>query len=94
MSAQPFRIDVPDSVLKDLKRRLRDTRWPDEITDGGWTYGANLAYLKELMAYWADGFDWRAQERHLNSMPQSRPRSTAWASTSAISRGKGRVPSR
>jgi pimeloyl-ACP methyl ester carboxylesterase len=70
MGAQPFRIDVPDSVLSDLKRRLVDTRWPDEIADSGWTYGSNLGYLKELVEYWADGFDWRAQERHLNSMPQ------------------------
>ena len=64
---EPFRIAIPDEVLADLRDRIARTRWPDEIADSGWDYGTNLGYLKELLDYWRDGFDWRAQERYLNS---------------------------
>ena len=70
MSITPFRIRVPAPVLADLKRRLAETRWPDEIPGSGWDYGANLGYLKGLIEYWRTGFDWRAQERLLNSFRQ------------------------
>ena len=71
MSApRPFRIAVPDAVLADLRERLARVRWPDEIPGSGWTYGADLATVKELVAYWRDGFDWRAQEAALNAWPQ------------------------
>lgn len=65
---QSFIIDVEDDVLEDLRERLRRTRWPDEVADAGWDYGANLDYLRDLVAYWADRFDWRAQEDRLNSL--------------------------
>ena len=66
----PFRIQVSDAVLRDLKDRLARTRFPTEIDASGWDYGTNLAYLKELVAYWQTRFDWRAQERRLNQLPQ------------------------
>jgi len=67
MTTTPFRIEVPDAALADLRERLKRTRWPTDLMPGaGWTYGTNNAYLKELCAYWADGFDWRAQEAALN----------------------------
>ncbi|MEO8257743.1 MAG: epoxide hydrolase family protein [Acidobacteriota bacterium] len=66
----PFRIQVSNQVLADLKARLRQTRFPDEITGAGWDYGTNLDYLKELVGYWRDRYDWRAQERRLNQLPQ------------------------
>lgn len=66
----PFRIAVPDSVLSDLKARLARTRFPSEIDDSGWDYGANLAYVRDLVAYWRTTFDWREQERRLNRLPQ------------------------
>jgi pimeloyl-ACP methyl ester carboxylesterase len=66
----PFRINVPDTVLKDLAERLARTRFPSEIEQSGWEYGANLAYLKELVAYWRTTFNWREQERRLNQLPQ------------------------
>lgn len=69
-AAVPFRIAVPDAVLKDLKERLARTRFPDEIEGSGWDYGTNLGYLKELVSYWRTTFDWRAQERKLNQLPQ------------------------
>ena len=67
---KPFTIQVPDAVLADLKDRLARARFPDEIEGSGWTYGTNLAYLKELVAYWRDRFDWREQERRLNQFEQ------------------------
>ncbi|ETX08530.1 MAG: hypothetical protein ETSY2_04880, partial [Candidatus Entotheonella gemina] len=66
MEVRPFTIQVPDDVLEDLRRRLGDTRFPDEIPASGWDYGTNLDYLKELVQYWRTDFDWRAQEEKLN----------------------------
>ena len=66
----PFRINVSDAVLSDLKDRLGRTRFPSEIEGSGWDYGTNLAYLKELVTYWRTKFDWRAQEKKLNQLPQ------------------------
>src|ERR1700693_2752670 len=69
---QPFSIEIPEATLRDLGERLAKTRWPDEVRDSGWDYGTNLAYLKNLVAYWRDGFDWRAQERRLNELSHFR----------------------
>ena len=65
----PFTIRVPDAVLADLKARLARPRLPDPL-QADWTYGTDLAYLKELVTYWRDTFDWRAQERKLNQFEQ------------------------
>ncbi|MFC1886454.1 epoxide hydrolase family protein [Thermodesulfobacteriota bacterium] len=67
---EPFTIAVSEDVLDDLRRRLSLTRWPDEIPGSGWQYGANLSYIKNLIAYWQNEYDWRTQERLLNSFPQ------------------------
>jgi pimeloyl-ACP methyl ester carboxylesterase len=72
VSITPFRIEIPDAELADLKSRLAATRWPDQLPSEPWARGVPVAYLKELAAYWADGFDWRAQEAELNSYPQFR----------------------
>ena len=72
--AEAFTIAVPDSVLADLRERLAHTRWPDQLPGTGWDYGADTAYLKELAAYWRDGFDWRAQEARINRFHQYRAR--------------------
>ena len=66
----PFKIHVADSVLADLKDRLGRTRFPGEIANSSWDYGTNLAYLKDLVSYWRDRFDWRAAERRLNQFDQ------------------------
>ena len=67
MAAQPYKIEIPDSVLDDLKSRLERTRWPDELPGTGWDYGSNLDYVKELVEYWRTKFDWHAQEKLINS---------------------------
>jgi pimeloyl-ACP methyl ester carboxylesterase len=66
----PFTIHVPDETLEDLQARLARTRFPQEIPATGWDYGTDLTYLKSLVAYWRNGFDWRAQERALNQFQQ------------------------
>jgi pimeloyl-ACP methyl ester carboxylesterase len=70
MAPTPYRIEVPDSVLADLRDRLHRTRWPERETVDDWSQGVPLTYLRELCAYWADGYDWRATEARLNRWPQ------------------------
>jgi epoxide hydrolase len=67
---RPFRIEVPDADLDDLRDRLHRTRWPDELPDTGWSRGVPLGYLKDLTAHWADAYDWRTWEARLNAFPQ------------------------
>src|SRR3712207_6784884 len=67
---RPFRIEIPQAALDDLRERLDRTRFPDEIPGVGWSRGVPLDYLKDLTQYWADGFDWRQQEAKLNRLPQ------------------------
>jgi epoxide hydrolase len=68
----PFRIDIPEDELADLRRRLRQTRWPEREPVADWSQGVPLAYLRDLCGYWADGYDWRATETRLNALPQFR----------------------
>jgi pimeloyl-ACP methyl ester carboxylesterase len=67
---RPFRVDVPEAALADLRERLARTRWPGEVPDAGWTRGVPLAYLKELADYWRTAYDWREHEARLNQIPQ------------------------
>ncbi|HKH36610.1 MAG TPA: epoxide hydrolase [Rubrobacter sp.] len=78
---RPFRIDIPEQDLDDLRDRLGRTRWTNELpldTSGpqtgpvppGWEYGVPVSYVKELVEYWRDGYEWRAWEAKLNAYPQ------------------------
>jgi epoxide hydrolase len=75
-SIKPFRIDVPQAAIDDLRDRLARTRWPEAVgrgdgePDDGWSRGVPADYLRDLAEYWATGFDWRAQEAALNRHPQ------------------------
>jgi pimeloyl-ACP methyl ester carboxylesterase len=69
-SPRPFAVHVPADVLHDLRERLARVRWPDEIPGGGWRYGTDLAYMKELVGYWRDRYDWRRHEAALNAFRQ------------------------
>ena len=71
---EPFRVEVDDAVLDDLRDRLARTRIPDEIEGTGWEYGIPMGYLGELVDYWRDEFDWRAQEAALNELDHFRTR--------------------
>lgn len=68
----PFRIDIPESDLDDLRQRLRQTRWPEPATVDDWSQGVPLAYLRDLCDYWLEHYDWRASEARLNRFPQFR----------------------
>ena len=67
---RPFRIQIEDDVLEDLKRRLRATRWPDAETVDDWSQGIPLAYVQEVCEYWASDYDWRRVEKRLNALDQ------------------------
>lgn len=67
---RPFRIKVPQREIAALRRRLRDTRWPERETVDDRTQGVQLAKLRPLVEYWGSGYDWRKVEARLNALPQ------------------------
>ena len=69
MTIRPFSVQITDATLDDLRARLRNTRWPIDI-GAGWSIGSDIAFVKKLCVYWAEDFNWRAQERFINTHPQ------------------------
>ena len=63
---RPFEINVPDETLDRIRRRIAEYPWHEMPADGGWAYGTNLDYMKELCAYWSEEYDWRKHEAQLN----------------------------
>jgi pimeloyl-ACP methyl ester carboxylesterase len=72
MRVEPFAVHIGDDVLMDLRARIHNTRWPDQVPGVAWEQGTELDYLRRTLAYWADGFDWRARERELNAFANFR----------------------
>ena len=72
VAIDPFDIRVEDAVLDDLRARLANTRFPDQIEGTGWERGTPAAYLAELVAYWRDTYDWRAHEARMNALDHFR----------------------
>ena len=70
MTPQPFTLDVADAAIADLKTRLGLTRFPDAAPGEPWAFGSSVAYVRDLVAYWKDDFDWRMEEAALNAFPQ------------------------
>jgi microsomal epoxide hydrolase len=70
MTPKPFELHVDDRALDDLRARLDRVRWPDEAPDAGWQHGTSLAYMKTLVPYWRERYDWRAHEARLNRWRQ------------------------
>ena len=66
----PFQVGVPQAELDDLRNRLANTRLPDQIPGTSWEYGTERGYLEELLTYWMNEFDWRAQEARINAFDQ------------------------
>ncbi len=69
-AVEPFTVDVREEAVADLRRRLRDTRWPDPATAGDWSQGVPLPWLQEVCRYWAGEHDWSRAQAELNSSPQ------------------------
>ncbi len=67
---RPFRIDVPHAQMEDLMDRLARTRWPDQLPGVGWSYGTPLGYVRDMVEYWRNSYDWRKEEARLNEYPQ------------------------
>ena len=87
---EPFTPQAAPAALEHLRARLRATRWPDTPEDAGWSLGTDLGYLRELVAYWADEFDWTAREAALARLPRYRVRLGACGSTSCTPGPPGR----
>jgi pimeloyl-ACP methyl ester carboxylesterase len=71
-AVEPFRVEVPEAELADLRERLGRTRWPRPEVAPGWEQGAPLEYVRELCEYWRTEYDWRRLEARLNALPQFR----------------------
>lgn len=67
---RPYTIDIPQTDLDDLRRRLEATRWAPDLPGTGWSRGVPTAYLRELVDHWTGAYDWRRQEAALNRLPQ------------------------
>lgn len=70
MTLQKFQIQIPYSTLEELSSRLSNTRWPNQLKDSDWERGIKKDYLQSLVDYWQNGYNWRAQEKELNSHSQ------------------------
>jgi len=67
MTPESFRVEIPQAKLDDLQRRLGHINWPHDFENDEWEYGVEASYLRELVDYWRDGFDWRSQEDSINA---------------------------
>lgn len=92
MAIQKFTIHIADDVLGDLNQRLDSTRWPDELENARWDYGSSCAYMKSLIDYWRNGYNWRKQEAVLNRLPQYRVALDGLNIHFAHVRGEGPAP--
>ena len=65
-ACQPFSIDIPDAMLETIREKVAAYPWHEMPDDGGWQYGTNLDYMKEMVDYWVNKFDWHKQQAELN----------------------------
>ena len=91
-SVEPFTIHIDDAILDDLRSRLRNVRRAPDFDNDDWSYGVNADYLAELMTYWAEEFDWRAQEALMNQYPNFRTQIDGMPIHFLKADGKGPAP--
>jgi microsomal epoxide hydrolase len=72
MGVESFTVAIPDEQLDDLRRRLKNTNWPRDMANDDWRYGVNGEYLRGLVEYWLNGYDWHAEERLINGFSHYR----------------------
>jgi pimeloyl-ACP methyl ester carboxylesterase len=92
MTVEPFQIQISDAAVDELRARLARTRFVDEVSGADWDYGTNLSYLRELIAYFAEQFDWRAQERRLGRLAHFRADVDGHGLHFVHARGRGPAP--
>jgi len=92
MSVAPFSLPFSQSAVDDLRSRLRQTRWPDEIHSAPWEYGCDLTFLREICRYWSDRFDWKTQLDRLSAFPHFRAELDGLGIHFLHVRGKGPAP--
>lgn len=90
--AEPFRINVPQADLDDLRHRLRSARWAADFANDDGRYGLPKPWLESMTAYWADGYDWRTHEAEMNSYSQYRVRIDGVPIHFLLQRGTGKNP--
>jgi len=66
---KPFKVNISDQIIKDIYDKVKKYPWHEMPNDGGWEYGTNLDYMKEISKYWVSEFDWRKNEREINKLP-------------------------
>lgn len=71
---RPFTLDVDDAAVRDLRERLARTRLPDEAPEAPWAFGTSVDFMRDMVAYWRDRYDWRVTEAALNALPQFKTR--------------------
>jgi pimeloyl-ACP methyl ester carboxylesterase len=64
---KPFKLNIPDKALQEIYNKIKNYPWHEMPDDGGWKYGSNLDYMKEISSYWVKGFDWRKHEAEINT---------------------------
>jgi microsomal epoxide hydrolase len=67
--AKPFKVNISDQIIKDIYDKVKKYPWHEMPNDGGWKYGTNLDYMKEISKYWVSEFDWRKHEKEINKFP-------------------------
>jgi hypothetical protein len=87
-----FKVDFNKPAIEDLKNRLAQTRWPDEIENTKWEAGTNLAYLEKLCDYWQYHYDWKKNEDYLNSFQHYRSDIDGTGIHFIHEKGKGEKP--
>jgi microsomal epoxide hydrolase len=91
-AVQPYTINVAESILSDLRQRLENTRWGAQIEGLGWDGGMDGSYLRELVDYWREGYDWRREEQKLNQFSHYRTEIDDIVIHFVYERGKGPAP--
>lgn len=91
-AAEPFRAEIPDEVLADLRERLARIRWPEPALGGDWAMGTSLPFMRRVVARWLDGYDWRAWEARFNSFEQYRISVGGLRIHALVERGCGPAP--
>jgi len=66
---KPFKVNISDQIIKDIYDKVKKYPWHEMPNDGGWEYGTNLDYMKEISKYWVSEFDWRKHEKEINKFP-------------------------